>query len=438
MLDVQNPDIKVDEIMQRIQEKVRLRREQAAPPQAGATVPPDSSIAFNQLLAQARDLAQVGSNLPPMSKMQGVKRRIVEPMAKAFLRIAQLITRDQRAFNNSVIASLQAFDERLTQAAATSAQASATSAQASARTTTRLEEIAARITQRIDQLEAGFRASETEAAGARRAQVLKADQLRTAVSLQERRLSLLLEEARRRLPKPLDGDQLQAFADQLPRVSDAGYLSFEDAFRGSREEIKERVSIYVAKLRAAGAGTDQAPILDIGCGRGELLEVLREQGLKASGVDDNAAAVEKCREARLEVAHGDAFEALARLPDGSLGGLTALHVVEHLPFPLVIRLLDEALRVLRPGGIAIFETPNPTNLLVGAANFYIDPTHRNPVHPQTLQYLFEARGLVQVEPMMLHPFPSEMLLPETDSPAARFINQHFFGPQDYAVAGRRP
>jgi len=413
MLDVQNPDIKVDEIMQRIQEKVRLRREHAVPrqPGTGAPVPADSLI-FNQLLAQARDTAQVGLNVPPMSRTHGLKRKLAASVAKAFLRLAQLITRDQRTFNQAVVAALQALSERL--------------AHDSARTTQRVDELAAKNDARMGEVES-----------AQRAYDLKLDQLRTALSLQERRLTLLLEEARRRLPEPLDPVQLRTFADELPHLADAGYLGFEDAFRGSREEIKKRVSIYVARLRAAEAGTDKAPILDLGCGRGELLEVLREQGLKASGVDSNTAAVDKCRELELDVLMGDAFEALGKLPEGSLGGLTALHVVEHLPFPLVMKLLDETLRVLRPGGIVIFETPNPNNVLVGATTFYLDPTHRNPVHPQTLRYLLEARGLTQVETMMLHPYPKEMRIPE-DTAVARIFNDYFYGPQDYAVLGRRP
>ncbi len=425
MLDVQNPEIKVDEIMQRIQEKIRLRRDQDAPTQlgAGAQGAADSSLMFNQLLAQVRDTAQVGVSLPPMSRTHGLKRTVATLVAKVFLRLAQLITREQRAFNQAVAAALQALVERLAHDSAQAAQ-----------TTARLEELVANKQHRLEELDAKIDAVELTW----RAQGHKMDQLRIAVSLQERRLTLLLEEARKRLPKPLDAEQLQAFTDELPHVADAGHLGFEDAFRGSREEIKERVSIYVPKLRAAEAGTDGAPIVDLGCGRGELLEVLREHGLKASGVDNNEAAIDKCRELKLDVVRGDIFEALRKFPDGSLGGLTALHVVEHLPFPLVLRLLDETLRVLRPGGIAIYETPNPTNILVGASNFYIDPTHRNPVHPQTLRYLVEARGMIRVETMMLHPFPPEMRLPEADSPAARIINEHFFGPQDYAVVGRRP
>jgi SAM-dependent methyltransferase len=426
MLDVQNPEIEVDDIMQRIQEKVRQRHEHPAAPRLGGPAAPGEALGFKDLLAQARDNAQIGMNLPAMTRTQGLKRALATPVAKLFLRIAQLITRDQRVFNQAVLTALQSLHDQLARSAADAAARADRSAAV-------LAQANASLSQRLEALEAQLRAAQEEG----REKARKAEQLRVAVSLQERRLTLLLEEARRRLPQPLDAKQLQTFADELPRVHDAGYLGFEDTFRGTREDIKERVSIYLPKLRAAGAGTRQAPVLDLGCGRGELLEVLRDQGLEASGVDSNAAAVDKCRELKLAAMPGDLFEALAGLPDGSLGGVTALHVVEHLPFPLVLRLLDETLRVLRPGGIAIFETPNPTNLQVGASTFYIDPTHRNPVHPLTLHYLAEARGLVQVETLMLHPFPKEARLPE-DTAEARLLNESLFGPQDYAVLGRRP
>jgi SAM-dependent methyltransferase len=137
------------------------------------------------------------------------------------------------------------------------------------------------------------------------------------------------------------------------------------------------------------------------------------------------------------VALGDAFEVLGKTPDASLGGLTAIHVVEHVPFTLLMKLLDESLRVLRPGGVAIFETPNPKNILVGACNFYIDPTHRNPVHPETLHYLAESRGLARVETVMLHPCPPQARI-AGDSPVVAIFNEYFYGPQDYAVVGYRP
>ena len=483
MLDVQNPEINVEDIMRRIQDKVRQRQEAAAAqPILQAVRPAESSLPAQSVetidlhLAQAREFSQVGATLPSMSETHGLKRALAGPIAKVFLRVAQLITRDQRQFNQSILGALQAlrqaFADGLGQQAAETAQlgarlnlevratqelsgqtdalgrnlsAVAREVSAAAQDLGALtQRVATEQARRIDELELRMATwdsrvlqSEHQLANERHAHSVQLGQVRTAVTLQERRLTLLLEETKKRLPQALDEKQLKAFADELPHVPDASYLHFEDEFRGSREDIKSRVAIYIPKLRAAQAGSDRAPILDLGCGRGELLEVLRAEGLKASGVDSNSAAVDQCRELKLEVVIGDLFEVLAKAPDGSLGAVTAMHVVEHLPFPLLLKLLDETLRVLRPGGIAIFETPNPQNILVGASNFYLDPTHRNPVHPQTLRYLVEARGMIQVESLMLHPYPKEMHLPE-DTPVARIFNEYFYGPQDYAVLGRRP
>lgn len=440
MLDVQNPEIDVDQLMQRIQDKVRQRRE-AAPteqlPALAADPAPDAAMKLNQLIAQARDFGQVGVNVPPMFRTAGLKRLVAAPIAKLFLRLAQLITRDQRAYNDTLLAVIAALQERMAQDAARAEQAAAQVSREVAAARADLDGKIAHVardlfesnahlgplSRRIDELDG-------RSSGAARELAARLDQLRTALSLQERRLSIILEQSRRSLPPA--APQQPALAAEAAGIDDAHYLSFEDAFRGSRDEIKRRVTIYVERLRGAGG-----PVVDLGCGRGELLEVLRDAGVKASGVDSNQGSVDQCRQLGLDVAKGDLFETLARTPDGALGGLVALHVVEHLPFPLVIRLVDEALRVLRPGGVFILETPNPQNVLVGATTFYLDPTHRNPVHPQTLHFLFEARGLVQVENLLLHPYPDHMKLPE-GSPAAKVINAAFYGPQDFATIGRRP
>ena len=222
MLDVQNPDIKVDELMQRIQEKIRLRRDQHVPTQvgAGAQGATDLSLMFNQLLAQVRDTAEVGVSLPPMSRTHGLKRSVATLVAKVFLRLAQLITREQRAFNQAVAVALQALVERLAHDSAQAAQATA-----------RLEELLANKQRRLEELDARIGAVEGTHG-------YKLDRLRTAVSLQERRLTMLLEEARKRLPKPLDAEQLQAFTDELPHVADAGIsrsrMPFGDRARRSR------------------------------------------------------------------------------------------------------------------------------------------------------------------------------------------------------------
>jgi len=258
-------------------------------------------------------------------------------------------------------------------------------------------------------------------------------QLKTNLILQERRITLLLEEARKRLPEPFDQQQLQVLADEGKHRLDALYVSFEDQFRGTRADIKERLRVYLPVLREAGIGTEQMPILDIGCGRGEWLELLRDEGLLARGVDINRILIAKCREHGFEVSEGDAIASLRCLPDARVGAVTGFHLIEHLPFDILITLLDETVRVLKPGGVAIFETPNPQNIVVGSCTFYLDPTHRNPIPSPMVQFLAEARGLCRVEIWNLHPFPEAWKVSGSEL-AARF-NDFFYGPRDYAVLG---
>src|SRR5262249_52098624 len=159
-----------------------------------------------------------------------------------------------------------------------------------------------------------------------------------------RRVSLLLEEARRRLPTPLDQEQLRVMEDEHRHRLDALYVAFENVFRGSQEDIRERLTIYLPILKDAGIGTTAMPIVDIGCGRGEWLEVLRKEELVAKGVDSNRIMVEQCRELGLEVAEGEGITFLRTLPNESVGAVTGFHIAEHLPFEDLVRLLDETVR----------------------------------------------------------------------------------------------
>ena len=215
---------------------------------------------------------------------------------------------------------------------------------------------------------------------------------------------------------------------------DAQYVSFEDRFRGTRADIKSRQRIYLPYLEEGRLELDKYPLVDLGCGRGELLELLAENGIRAKGVDHNRVMLQQCREIGLDVEEGDVVEYLKHQKANSLGALVALHVIEHLDQrTALVRLLDEALRVLRPGALIMLETPNPTNLLVGSCNFYIDPTHRNPVHPDALQFLLEARGFCNIEKLELHPFDSSYRL--EGSKLADRVSDLLYGPQDYAVVG---
>ena len=251
--------------------------------------------------------------------------------------------------------------------------------------------------------------------------------------IQERRVGVLLEEARKRLPEPFSKDQLETFIQEDFHFLDALYISFEDRFRGTREEIKDKLTEYLPLLKKSGAGSTDRPVLDVGCGRGEWLELLREKNIIAKGLDINRTLVEQNLERGFDVIEGDVTEYLKTLPGGSLGAITGFHIVEHLPFATLIKLFDETIRVLHSGGIAIFETPNPENILVGACHFYADPTHRNPLPSYLLEFVAQYRGLCDVEILKLHPFPETLKV--SGSELAERFNDYFYGPRDYAVIG---
>lgn len=214
---------------------------------------------------------------------------------------------------------------------------------------------------------------------------------------------------------------------------DAFYVSFEDRFRGTREDIKQRVAVYLPVVRDAKAGAKNAPILDVGCGRGEWLELLNDNHLVAHGVDLNRVMVSQCQELGLEVTEAEAIAYLRKLKTNSLGAVTGMHIIEHIPFKRLIALFDEVLRVLKPGGVAIFETPNPENLIVGACNFYYDPTHLNPLPPESMKFVMEARGFGRIEVMRLHPQPEAAMLREGAAQVQQIVNGLLFGAQDYSL-----
>ena len=218
---------------------------------------------------------------------------------------------------------------------------------------------------------------------------------------------------------------------------DTFYHRLENRYRGSRTEIKRRLRAYLPDVEAAAIRTGNLPVLDIGCGRGEWLELLAEAGIPASGIDINPAQVETPDTMGLDVRSGEAVDVLSKAESSSLSVISAHHVVEHLPFETVAWITREALRVLAPGGILLFETPNTRNVLVGATTFHTDPTHIKPMPEQVLGVLFETVGFHPVETRGLNPHErlNEFLArPGFDDELAQLL----FGAQDLAVLGTKP
>jgi len=183
------------------------------------------------------------------------------------------------------------------------------------------------------------------------------------------------------------------------------YRAFEDRFRGSREEILSRLSVYLPWIHALKANVASNRALDIGCGRGEWLELLVQAGVQASGVDLDAGMLADCHAKSLTVEQRDGIEALAQAADNSLALVSAFHVVEHLPFDQVRELIAHAHRALVPGGLLLMETPNSENIGVGTWNFYLDPTHQRPVPHLLLEFATQYAGFESTHVLRLNHDP---------------------------------
>ncbi|HEY8549816.1 MAG TPA: methyltransferase domain-containing protein [Vicinamibacterales bacterium] len=218
------------------------------------------------------------------------------------------------------------------------------------------------------------------------------------------------------------------------------YVGFEDRFRGSQEEIRARLEAYLPLFEGA------ADVLDVGCGRGEFLELLRERGIGGRGLDINHEMVEVCRSRGLDAIEGDAVGYLRSLPDGSLGGLIAAQVVEHLEPDYLLQFLEEAYHKLRPGSAIVLETINPACWFAFFSSYIRDITHVRPLHPDTLSYLLTANGFQQVavrysapypEDQKLRRVPGEGVIADAVNANVDKLNALMFTHLDYAAIGKK-
>jgi O-antigen chain-terminating methyltransferase len=250
-----------------------------------------------------------------------------------------------------------------------------------------------------------------------------------------RRVLIELEERLRRVERRgSSGGTAPAAATVAAQPAAAAvpdYFAFEARMRGSTAAVRDRQRVYVDDFR------DASPVLDIGCGRGEFLSLLGEAGIEARGVDADADMVAYARGEGLDVEQADALGYLDGLEHGSLGGIFAAQVVEHLPPVSLVRLLELAAMKLRQGGVLVAETINPLSPLA-LRSYFADLTHAQPLVPETLVLLAEQAGLRDVEVRYVNEPAERLAVPDDPLIAGnvRRLNELLFGPLDYAIVAR--
>ena len=260
------------------------------------------------------------------------------------------------------------------------------------------------------------------------------------------------------VPSRQKGSGAQSSAPAVAEQADAAttdaykYLGFEDRFRGSEADIRMRLADYLPYF--AGASN----VLDVGCGRGEFLQLLQEQGISAQGIDLNPEMAEACRARGLDASTADALTTLRQLPDQSLGGLIAVQVIEHLKPAYLAQFLQAAFFKLRPGAPLVLETINPACWVAFFESYIRDLTHEQPIHAETLQYMLQASGFASVEVVYRSPIAEGGRLQRVAARPEHFgetadaqtalvsafnhnvdrLNDRLFTFQDYATIARVP
>ncbi len=257
--------------------------------------------------------------------------------------------------------------------------------------------------------------------------------MKTYVQLREQMQRLLSTLEEQKLPTPAEIRSVAGPLEDIP------YAGFENRHRGSEQDVKTQQAIYLPFFQ-----TDRT-VLDLGCGRGEFLDLLSQNGIPAKGIDLNQQMITTCRERGLECRSGDILETLASYPDGSLGGIFSSQVVEHLRPDYLRRTIDLAFSKLAPSGHIVLETLNPTSVFALVHVYFLDITHQQPIHPRALEFLLESAGFQEVEIRYSSTLDDEVLQalpPESEGSALLNrnldkLNQLLFSPVNYAAIGRK-
>ena len=440
-MSVAEPDSDLAARLGAIREQIRKRLERTVPTAPALPRPPIERL--HEAASAARSLAAAIGSVNP--RPPGLAHELVQSFKRTVVRVLDWHVRPQRDFNQAA-AECFARTAELLEATNQNLQALASSLEPFARLYQELAEELDRVPeQRDEQMKRQRWAYEGMLQRQSRglAENLRQEFHEELRLLRQRVAAQAMAGEVRAAVAPMT-QAAAANEGQAPGTPLLDYFQFERDFRGTEEEIRARQSFYIPFFR--GCKT----VLDIACGRGEFLELMRELHVPARGVDLDADMVGRCREKDLDVARADVFAYLAEIPDGSLDGIFSAQFVEHLPAEVYARLIAESARKLAPGGILAIETPNPECLAIFSQTFYLDPTHVRPIPHSQLRFLLAEAGFTNITAHFLSPAGATLplippltsrvleadLLRTWNDAVARF-NETFFGGMDYAVIGYR-
>jgi 2-polyprenyl-3-methyl-5-hydroxy-6-metoxy-1,4-benzoquinol methylase len=428
-------------IIAEIRDRVRARNPNGAAPD-DIPLPDLTSLLHARDAAEAK-VASIGTVNP---RPGGVKNSIIQSVKRTIARALDWHVREQVEFNSAVMACVQATIESLNECKRALSMVAVLREEAR-----ELRDIRDHWTewhtgweQKLAHTEIQFlrSASELQAAFQHRVTLMHTaferslekqsdeiqqrfwDELAIVRAEYERLIHSELRLVRQRTSLARAVEQVSQSAP--PEFANVDWLKFAERFRGSEDDIRARQQMYASRFR------EHAPVLDIGCGRGEMLAIFRAAGIAARGIDANDDAIALCQADGLDAEKADLFQYLSALPDASLGGVVCCQVVEHLPPPRLPEMIKLMHVKVRAGGLVAIETPNPECLAIFATHFYIDPTHRHPIPPALASFYLEEAGFGRIEIERLSPaiesMPSLAELPEG-------FRREFFGSLDYAAFG---
>ncbi len=415
MKKVREEEFDLDAVMAKVRLDVSARRRASGPDPKRSSPPRRISawVSIGDHLNVAEGQAQAVSMISPMTHRHWLVRPFARMLSRLVLFLTKFQTIPQARCNESVIQALSKVDSNGTRLSGRQSSLEY-----------RLEAFVMDLRILEHELKAAGDRLDQSVVGMRDAISTQAEKLE-AVENRTHKTQTALEQA---LPSP-------EVLEEGKKLLEASYLSFENLFRGTREDIIERQRVYLPFVQSAITSREEDLVLDLGCGRGEWLELVREAGLKGRGVDTNAGMVQLCTSSGFDVVEAKVLPYLKSFPEESVKVITGFHLIEHMPFEQLLVLIETCHRALPPGGLLIFETPNPENLLVGSHTFWQDPTHLKPLPSSLVTFFLERAGFEIVKVLEVSSLGIDSRL--EGSPVGEVVAERLGGSQDYGVVASK-